>query len=184
MSSTPDSLRASTTTRPRLARALAPALSFLARGAAKTSVRLSYFALLALITTWPLLTSAGSLNTYRDSHPLVQYEESARQTIVRFGEAPLWDPYYCGGLDGLGTPQSRFVSPTFLLTLLFGTLRAEPLIAFFMILLGLEGTFRYCRSRGGTSLGAALAAPMFALSGIFAVAPALGWYNFFGQSAR
>ncbi len=163
-----------------LSKVVRQSIELLGRAAAKTSVRLAYFAMLTLVTTWPLLSSAGSLNTYRDSHPLVQYEESARQTLLRFGEAPLWDPYYCGGLDGLGTPQSRFVSPTFLLTLIFGTLRAEPLIAFLMILLGLEGAFRYARSRGSTNLGAALASPMFALSGIFAVAPALGWYNFFG----
>jgi hypothetical protein len=156
------------------------AIALLARGAARTPVRLFVFAVVALVATWPLLASAGSLNGYRDSHPLVQYEESARRTIIEFGQLPLWDPYYCGGMDGLGTPQSRFVSPTFLLTLVFGTLRAEPMVAFFMILLGLEGTYRYTRSRGATNLGATLAAPMFALSGIFAVAPALGWYNFFG----
>jgi hypothetical protein len=156
------------------------AIALLARGAARSAVRLAVFAIVALWATWPLLSSAGSLNGYRDSHPLVQYEESARRTIVEFGQLPLWDPYYCGGMDGLGTPQSRFASPTFLLTLVFGTLRAEPMVAFFMILLGLEGAYRYARSRGATNLGASLAAPMFALSGIFAVAPALGWYNFFG----
>ncbi len=170
MSSAPDSL----------IKVVKQSIDLLGRAAAKAPVRLAYFALLTLVTTWPLLSSAGSLNTYRDSHPLVQYEESARQTLLQFGEAPLWDPYYCGGLDGLGTPQSRFVSPTFLITLIFGTLRAEPLIAFVMILIGLEGAFRYARSRGSTNLGAALGSPVFALSGIFAVAPALGWYNFFG----
>jgi hypothetical protein len=156
------------------------AIGLLARSAARAPIRLAVFAIVALIATWPLLSSAGSLNGYRDSHPLVQYEESARRTIVEFGQVPLWDPYYCGGMDGVGTPQSRFVSPSFLLTLVFGTLRAEPMVAFFMILLGLEGAYRYARSRGATNLGAALGAPLFALSGIFAVAPALGWYNFFG----
>ncbi len=156
------------------------ALATVARLLAKTPVRLVFYAALALAATWPLLATSGSLNTYRDSHPLVHYEEAARHTVIDFGQFPLWDPYYCGGLDGLGTPQSRFASPSFLLTLVFGTLRAEPLVAFFMLLLGLEGAFRYARSRGASSLGAGLSAPAFALSGFFAVAPALGWYNFFG----
>jgi len=117
---------------------------------------------------------------FRDAQFLVPYEESARKAVVEFGQLPLWDPYYCGGLDLLGTPQSRHMSPTFLLSLLVGTLRAESIIAFAMILLGLEGTYRYARSRGASHLGAALAAPVFAISGLFAYSPALGWTNFFG----
>ena len=147
---------------------------------ARAPFRLFFFACVSLACTWPLLRSAGSLNTYRDSQPLVQYEESARKAVLAFGQVPLWDPYYCGGLDLLGTPQSRHVSPTFFLSLLFGTLRAESLIAFAMILIGLEGTYRYARSRGASNLGAALAAPIFATSGLFAFLPTLGWYNFFG----
>ncbi len=147
---------------------------------ARPAIRLAAYAILALVTTWPMLGDAASLNTYRDSHPLVQYEESARQTVLQFGQLPLWDPYYCGGMDGLGTPQSRFASPTFLLTLLFGTLRAEPLMVFLFLLLGLEGAYRYARSRGATHLGAALSAPVFGLSGFFAVSPALGWVHFMG----
>lgn len=163
-----------------LSRAAAHGLGVIRRVARSTPLRLGAFAAVALIATWPLLSSAGSLNDYRDSHPLVHYEESARRTVTEFGEWPLWDPYYCGGLDLLGTPQSRFVSPTFVLTLIFGTLRAEPISAWLLMLIGLEGAFRYARSRRSTSLGAMLGAPVFALSGFFAVAPALGWYNFMG----
>lgn len=156
------------------------AVGVLARAATRTPLRLAFFAAVALACTWPLLSTAASLNSFRDEHPLVQYEESARRTVVDYGEVPLWDPYYCGGLDGLGTPQSRFVSPTFLLTLAFGTIRAEAIVAFLMIFLGLEGTYRYSRSRRGSHLGSTLAAPLYAISGMFAMAPALGWFQFFG----
>lgn len=163
-----------------LTNSLSSAIALLGSLLAKPAVRLAAFALIALITAWPMLGAAASLNGYRDSHPLVQYEESARRTVVEFHQVPLWDPYYCGGMDGLGTPQSRFASPTFLLTLAVGSLRAEPLMVFLFLLLGLEGAFRYARSRGATFLGAALAAPIFGLSGFFAVAPALGWIHFMG----
>lgn len=142
--------------------------------------RTAYFLLISLITVWPLLSTAGSMNSFRDEQALLPYEEAARRTVVEFHQLPLWNPYYCGGMDGLGTPQSRFAAPTFLLTLIFGTLRGQALAAFLMFYLGLEGTFRYARSRGATHLGAALAAPMFALSGYFANSIALGWYQFFG----
>jgi hypothetical protein len=168
------------TIRQRMEASAADALMTLGQMFARPIARQAYFVILAIATVWPLLSSAASLNSYRDAHPLVQYEEAARTSVVQFHQFPLWDPYYCGGIDGLGTPQSRFVSPTFLLTLIFGTLRGESLVAFFMFWLGLEGAFRYARSRGATHLGAGLAAPMFALSGFFAVATALGWYQFFG----
>ncbi|MEO8875459.1 MAG: hypothetical protein ABI461_07730, partial [Polyangiaceae bacterium] len=142
--------------------------------------RTAYFLALSLITVWPLLSHAGSLNIFRDEQALLPYEEAARKTVLQFHQLPLWDPYYCGGMDALGTPQSRFASPPFLLTLIFGTLRGQALTAFLMFYLGLEGTFRYARSRGATHLGAALAAPMFALSGYFANSIALGWTQFFG----
>lgn len=145
-----------------------------------TPLRLAIFAALALAAAWPLLSSAAMLNEFRDAHVLGHYETAARESILRWHQAPLWDPYYCGGMYLLGTPQARFVSPTFLFTLLFGESRGEAITAFAMMMVGLEGTFRYARDRGATRFAALLAAPMFAMSGIFAVSPALGWIGFFG----
>ena len=154
--------------------------AFLRRTCAETPTRLALFVGLALIAKWPLLSSAGALTDFRDAQYFTLFEESARIAVARFHEAPLWNPYYCGGIPALATPSARFASPTFLFTLLFGTLRADAVIAFFMTVVGLEGTFRYVRARGASSLGAVFAAPVFALSGIFASAPPLGWTNFFG----
>ncbi len=143
-------------------------------------MRLAAFALLALIAKWPLLASAAMMNDFRDAQYFTLFEEAARTTVVRFHELPLWNPYYCGGIPALGIPSARFASPPFLLTLLFGTLRANALIAFAMSVLGLEGTFRYARARGSTALGAFAAAPVFAMAGFFARASALDWINFYG----
>ena len=145
-----------------------------------TPLRLALFGALALAATWPLLSSAALLNEFRDAQVLGHYESAAREAILRWHQAPLWDPYYCGGMYLLGTPQARFVSPTFLFTLLFGEQRGEALTAFAMMVVGMEGTFRYVRDRGATRFGALLAAPLFAMSGIFAVSPELGWIGFFG----
>jgi hypothetical protein len=145
-----------------------------------TPLRLALFATLALAAAWPLLSTAAMLNEFRDAHVLAHYETAARDAVLHWHQAPLWDPYYCGGMYLLGTPQARFLSPTFLFTLFFGEARGEALTAFAMIIVGLEGTFRYARDRGTTRFGALLAAPLFALSGIFAVSPALGWIGFFG----
>ncbi len=147
--------------------------------AARLPFRLAVFAALSLCASYFLLATAPSLNEFRDAQVLGHYETVARDAVLHWHQAPLWDPYYCGGMYLLGTPQARFVSPTFLLTLVFGEPRGEALAAFTMMTVGLEGAFRYARSRGARSLAALLAAPVFALSGIFALSPSLGWIGFF-----
>jgi hypothetical protein len=147
---------------------------------ARTPARLAIFSALALVAQWPLLVHAASLNDFRDAQYFTLFEESARISVAQFHQAPLWNPHYCGGIPALAIPSARFVSPTFLLTLAFGTLRADALIAFVMTVIGLEGAFRYARSRGATSAGAVFAAPVFALCGLFASAMNDGWVNFYG----
>jgi hypothetical protein len=156
------------------------ALAWAGRAVAKPAHRMLWFALIALLATWPLLATAPALNAFRDAQVIAHYEQSAVESTVRFRELPLWDPYYCGGMYLLGTPQARFVSPTFLLTLLFGEARGEAITAFLMVIVGLEGMFRFARARGASSLGAALGAPVYALSGIFAQASLFSWTNFWG----
>lgn len=151
----------------------------LRRTAANPYSRAAYFGVLAVTAMWPTLGRANLANDFKDAQYFQLYEEVARLSVARFHELPLWDPYYCGGISGIGTPSARFVSPTFLLTLIFGTFRGEVLAAMAMLVIGLEGTFRYVRSRGG-ALAAMTAAPVFALSGVFARSEVLGWTNFMG----
>ncbi|MBX3204372.1 MAG: hypothetical protein KF764_04850 [Labilithrix sp.] len=150
------------------------------RLAERTAVRLALFALIATALVWTLLPSAAWLNEFRDAQVLTLHERAAVDSVRRFGELPLWDPWYCGGIYGLGEPQSRFASPPFLLSLLFGVERAELLIVFLFTVLGMEGTYRWIRLRVNDSTAALRIAPIFALSGHFAVAYFRGWTNFFG----
>ena len=129
---------------------------------------------------WPALGSASQLNAYQDAQHFTLFEEAARIAVARYHELPLWDPYYCGGIPALGTPSARFAAPTFILTLLFGTLRGATLATFAMTLVGLEGAFGYVRARGAGTLAATTCAPVFALSGVFAHATIVSWTNFFG----
>jgi hypothetical protein len=152
----------------------------LERGASNALLRLAYFSVVALAAMWPALGTATQLNAYQDAQHFSLFEEAARVAVARFHELPLWDPYYCGGIPGLGTPSARFAAPTFLLTLVFGTLRGATLASFVMTLVGLEGMYRYVRHRGGGALAATTVAPVFALSGVFAHATLVAWTNFFG----
>lgn len=150
------------------------------RLAERTAVRLALFALLALALVWTFLPSAAWFNEFRDAQVLALHERAAVDAVRRFGELPLWDPWYCGGIYGLGEPQSRFASPPFLLSLVFGVERAELLVVFLFTVVGMEGTYRWIRLRVNDSTAALRIAPVFALSGHFAVAYFRGWTNFFG----
>lgn len=152
----------------------------LSRIADRTAVRVAVFALIATVLVWGMLPYAGFTNEFRDAQVMTLYERTAVDTVRRFGELPLWNPWYCGGLDGLGAPQSRFASPTFLLSLLFGAERAEPILIFLFAIVGMEGTFRWIRLRVNDASAALRVAPLFALSGHFAVAYFRGWTSFFG----
>ncbi len=152
----------------------------LARYASHLSFRLAVFALLAAALVWPILPDAARINEFRDVHHLFLYEKSAIDTIRHFHELPLWNPYYCGGFDAVGAPQTRFVSPTLLLGLWFGAERAEILTVFFFVIIGMEGTYRWLRLRTPDPAAAFLVAPIFALSGQFAVAYFRGWIQFYG----
>ncbi len=150
------------------------------RLAERTWVRLAIFAVLALAVVWSMLPTAAWANQFRDAQVIGLHEHAAVDAVTRFGELPLWDPWYCGGLYGLGAPQSRFASPPFLLSLLLGPERATPILVFLLTLLGMEGAYRWIRLRVTDASSALRVAPLFALSGHFAVAHYRGWTNFFG----
>jgi hypothetical protein len=163
-----------------MAQRLAELLTWLRRAAQLTPARLAFFSISALVLIWPLLPHAADLNEFRDGQALFNYEDVAVRTVRKWFELPLWNPYYCGGLYALGTPQSRFAAPPFLLSLLFGPLRAAPLIAMAMSVLGMEGFYRYARMRTASALGPALVAPLFAGNGFFAFSYFHNWINFYG----
>ncbi|HEY1954772.1 MAG TPA: hypothetical protein VGH28_04155 [Polyangiaceae bacterium] len=148
--------------------------------APRTWPRLALFVTLAVAAQWVWLSHAGSMVDFRDAQYFTLFEEAARRTVAKYHELPLWNPYYCGGIYALGTPSARFSSPTFVLTLLFGVLRSSPLVAVLLTVAGLEGMYRYGRSRGAGALGALLAAPLFALCGFFPRSGSFEWVNFFG----
>jgi len=155
-------------------------VAFLRDLAGNAWARAALFVTLAAIAKIVWLWNAGAMDDYRDAQYFTLFEDSARLTIAEHHQFPFWNPYYCGGVSALGTPSARFTSPTIVLTLLFGTLRANPLIAILLCVIGLEGMYRYARAQGAGTLGALACAPVFALCGFFPRSGAFDWVNFFG----
>jgi len=155
-------------------------LAMLRSVSGKTWWRLALFVVLAVAAQAIWIWRAGAMIDYRDAHYNTLFEDAARITLVDYHQLPFWNPYYCGGVYALGTPSARFSSPTMLLSIVFGVLRASPLIAVLACVAGLEGTYRYARAHGAGALGALIAAPLFALCGFFPRSGSFEWINFLG----
>ncbi|QSQ11481.1 hypothetical protein [Myxococcus landrumensis] len=150
------------------------------RAASLTGVRLALFGALALAACWHSLSQAGGLNDFRDSHLLDSYEDASTRSVTDYGQLPLWNPWSCGGQYALGSPQTRSFAPTLVLSSLVGARRAEPLLLWTFLVLGMEGFFRYARRRVGSALGALGGAPLFGLISFTALSWSIGWLNFAG----
>jgi hypothetical protein len=146
----------------------------------RLAVRLALFSLLSFVVVVFLVPGIGALNEFRDAQVIALHEHAAIDAIRRFGELPLWNPWYCGGFSAIGAAQSRFASPLFVIDVLFGAERGEALVVHVLLVAGMEGTYRWVRLRVTDAFAALRVAPIFALSGQFAVAIHRGWIHFFG----
>lgn len=74
----------------------------------------------AVVFCWPLLGRLGEIGVPNDwdQHLVLHWVPYA--TVVEYGQIPLWNPFVCGGMPMLGNPQSRWLTPFFLLHLAFG----------------------------------------------------------------
>lgn len=136
--------------------------------------------LLAVLAFWPTFTNGagGRLSARYDWRYFETLAEIARRSVLWYGQAPLWNPYSCGGEVDLANPQSLTAAPTFVLTLLFGTAWGFKLAMLVYTWLGLFGMYVLAR-RLRLSLGAAvLAAVSFGLSGYLAMHLSVGHINF------
>ncbi|MCS6798745.1 MAG: hypothetical protein NZ898_09460 [Myxococcota bacterium] len=96
--------------------------------------------------------------------------EAGRVALVRWGEAPLWNPHHCGGVSLWGNPQWQLASPTYwFFGLPFGTNVGHKLFVLWHTVVGWLGTYALARREFHTSRAAALfAATAFCTSGFFA----------------
>lgn len=100
---------------------------------------------------------------YFDDHQFHSWEQSNRITVLRYGELPQWNPYWCGGTLGVAAPEDTFFSPDYwLLRLPFGVSLGRHLAIIAMMIMGMEGMFRLARRFGSSLTGAVVAAVTYA----------------------
>jgi len=103
--------------------------------------------------------------------------EAARLAVVEHGELPLWNPYLGGGTTLAGHTLNHTWSPSFLVVLLFGTLGGTKLCIAIYLAIAQWGVFRLARGYGLAHQGAAFAALIFSLGGVYAQRLAHGQFE-------
>ncbi|MEO6950294.1 MAG: hypothetical protein ABI321_00670 [Polyangia bacterium] len=137
---------------------------------------------LALVATAALWQHPGFLSGGYDFRYFESAMEAARRNIAWFHQAPLYDPWMCGGEAQLANPQSIAGSPAFLLVVLFGTAVGTKLMMVLFIALGLDGMYRLARQSGLGGEASLASALTFGLSGWVVAHFAIGHVSFFGAT--
>ncbi len=76
--------------------------------------------LLGILFGYPALAHLHALGSANDWDQHLFYHWVPYRTVIDYGEVPLWNPWACGGTPLVANPQARFMSPFFLVHLLFG----------------------------------------------------------------
>lgn len=121
----------------------------------------------ALIFCHQLAAHLATLGTFHDWDMWLTMEWAAYRSAAHYHQIPLWNPYECGGMPLLGNPQSRWVAPSFILTLIFGPVIALHLEAVIMSAIAWAGGYVLGRVLGMRRLGAVCTATAFAGSSWF-----------------
>ncbi len=129
---------------------------------------------------WPLVKNPYQIGTMHDAAYFLHHAEAAYRSWHDYGQLPVWNPYFCGGIPGLGNLQESSVSPSVLLQLLLGLMPGITAALVLWFAAGLEGAWLYARKWGATHTSALLAAVAFALSGRFVAMFADGQPAFVG----
>ena len=133
-----------------------------------TSNRIAFtiFLIISIVFTSPIFKNIH----YHGMHDMGEFEfyhAVPRKTIIQYQQIPLWNPYQCGGQVLLGDPQSVFLSPTFLINLVFGTIIGIKIKIFAYLLAGLYGMFQLSKYLKIKGVSAYLPPFVFMLSSIY-----------------
>ena len=74
----------------------------------------------AMVFCYPLVPHLSIPGTLNDWDQISASQRAAYWTVRQYHQFPLWNPFECGGIPPLGDPNSHFLTPWFLLTLMFG----------------------------------------------------------------
>ncbi|MBX3191365.1 MAG: hypothetical protein KF819_30485 [Labilithrix sp.] len=150
------------------------------RIASITVVRLIAWVAIAIWVYQGVTSDAFKVAEWMDEHQFIAWEESDRMTLLRWGQLPAWNPYWCGGTVGIAAPEDPFLGPDFLLRIAFGVSHGRRLAILLLVVMGFEGMYRLCRRLDATVVASAFAAVIYGTCDRFVGFIHDGWINFLG----
>lgn len=126
------------------------------------------FAIVSIIISLPILRNFGNWGRM-DWDEVFFWHAVARETILKFHQFPLWNPYAQleGALVSIAYPNSPFLSPFFLMVLIFGPIYGTKLLIVLHFFIGLLGMFLLAKILDLDNACSYLVAFVYMLSSIF-----------------
>ncbi|WCL48514.1 hypothetical protein [Leptospira sp. GIMC2001] len=111
------------------------------------------------------------------------YLESVRKAFLDFHEMPFWNPYYVGGIPIIENPQIKFLSPTNLFSLVFGSIKALKISVVFYSFIGFfSSLFLFRRALGFGFWASLFASTIYSFCGWHSQHVFAGHSQFFSTS--
>jgi hypothetical protein len=120
--------------------------------------------LFALAFAWPILPRLGKFGAFHDWEFSAALHWVPYYTVLHFHQLPLWNPYKCGGMPMFANPQSRVLTPFFLLHLLVGPIAGLELEVILHLAIAWSGGYVLGRALAMRPLASAACASGFAAS--------------------
>ena len=145
-----------------------------------TLIRLVLWVAIAAWVHQGIYSDPFKLAEWMDDHAFHAMEEGDRMTLLRWGQIPAWNPYWCGGTVGVSGPEDPFFGPDFLLRIAFGVAHGRRLAILLLVVMGFEGMYRVCRRLDATVIASGFAAVVFGTCDRYVSFIHDGWINFLG----
>ncbi len=138
---------------------------------------LGLFGFLASVFCLPVFSNFNNWGI-QDWDQHMFYQAAPRSIVLDYGQFPLWNPFYTGGMPLFANPQSTFFSPVWLLVLGWGPVWGLKIEIWLHLVIGLMGAYLVARHyRLGIS-AAILAAAVFMFSSMYSLSLAVGMTTF------
>src|SRR3989339_44184 len=129
-------------------------------------IPLLIFALISLIYSFPVHENISWWGQM-DWDQFTFWNAVPRETILKYHQFPLWNPYSNGGNVVLAHPHSSFLSPFYILVLIFGPIIGIKLEIILFLIIGLLGMFFLLKHLGLKEISSYIGSFIFMLSSIY-----------------
>lgn len=129
---------------------------------------IAVLALVAIVFTLPVFAHPGYWGI-QDWDGFLLFDALIRNSLLKYGQIPLWNPYLKGGMPMLAYAESNIFSPALLVQLFFNEIPAAKINIALHVFIGLGGAYALGRHYRLGFQAALLAAFVFMLNSMYSL---------------